>query len=78
MSVPKKYVQGTPVFRDEVLVLAELGNATVRRPMRILLVVERHVHVRVVLDFVELVNRALRADNLLNKAPTCAMSRAVR
>ena len=47
------------MFRDEVLVLTELGDATVRSPMGVFLVVERHVHVRVVLQFVELVRSAV-------------------
>ena len=54
LSAAREDLQGAPVLRNLFPVLGDPGNPRVRHPVGRRLVVERHVHVRVVLNLVEL------------------------
>ena len=54
LTAARDNLRRAPVLRDLLPVLGDLGNAGIRRPVGRRLVVERHVHVRVVLDLVKL------------------------
>lgn len=56
-------VQVAPMLRNEILVLANLRDAAVGCPVRRRFVVERHIDVRVVFNFLKLVRRAVRDED---------------
>lgn len=58
-----RHLRGAPVLLDLRLVLRDLRNARVRGPVRGRLVVERDVHVRVVLDLLELGGHPVRDEH---------------